>query len=106
MRRVSYRRRKSAGLAVFLSLIAAGLGQIYLGATIRGVIFLLLEGALAILGGLIQALIFLVTRRPDLIHIDTRLAAIMAVLVLYNLIDAFMLARRTNRPRYLMQRRR
>ncbi|HHV62082.1 MAG TPA: hypothetical protein GXX51_05520 [Firmicutes bacterium] len=106
MQRVSYRRRKSAGLAVFLSLIAAGLGQIYLGSPVKGIFFILLEGALAVLSGVFQALIFVITKRPDLIRIDIRIASIMVAFILYNLIDAFVLARKINKPRYFIQRRR
>jgi len=80
-------------LAVFLSLIMPGLGQIYCGALSRGLLFLLLSNGAAFL-----AVLALIPRLALPAMAVVAVEAVALVIYLGGILDAFRFARRTTTP--------
>lgn len=93
-------RYKEPWLAVNLSRLLPGLGQIYTGKLLKGYIILLSCFILTIIGGLL----ILVSTNNPLIGIAILIAALL-ILPVWNLFDAYQSAKSTNSPEFESDRK-
>lgn len=87
--RLSTTRSKSPLLAALLSAILCGLGQVYNGRVLRGIILFVLMGILWAIGGFLGALTFGLGVLP--------FAIVAGALWIFGVVDAYAGSRRFNR---------
>ena len=91
--RVVYVNEKSEGVAAVLSVVFAGLGQIYVGRVLRGLMIILLSSMVAILT--VTAMVVLILSPFAFLMLAA--ASVVALVVwIWNIFDAYNLAKRYN----------